>query len=108
METQRNTHHVYRLMYHFVWIPKYWHKVIIEPYRAMIKAIIQKVGYDYDIELIELEMLSKKFLSDGLNVSWTGEFAAIEKLNEWYFWGNVHWDHASDVTWKANAEETRI
>jgi putative transposase len=22
METQRNTHHVYRLMYHFVWIPK--------------------------------------------------------------------------------------
>ena len=56
METQRNTHHVYRLMYHFVWIPKYRHKVFKEPYRSTMKAIIQKVGYDYDIDIIELEI----------------------------------------------------
>ncbi len=31
MEMERNTHHVYRLMYHFVWIPKYRHKVLSEP-----------------------------------------------------------------------------
>ena len=33
MELDRNSHHVYRLMYHFVWIPKYRHKIFSEPYR---------------------------------------------------------------------------
>ncbi len=56
MELQRNTHHVYRLMYHFVWIPKYRQKVFKEPYRAILKGIIQKIGYDYDIDIIELEI----------------------------------------------------
>ena len=46
MELQRNTHHVYRLMYHFVWIPKYRHKVFCEPYRDVLKGIIEKAGYD--------------------------------------------------------------
>ncbi len=36
-------------MYHFVWIPKYRHKVFEEPYRTVLKDIIRKVGYDYDI-----------------------------------------------------------
>ena len=56
MELQRNTHHVYRLMYHFVWIPKYRHKVFVEPYREAMKAIIRKIGYDYDIDIQELEI----------------------------------------------------
>jgi putative transposase len=56
METKRNRHHVYRLMYHFVWIPKYRHRVFIEPCRATMKAIIQKVGYDCDIDVVELEI----------------------------------------------------
>ena len=56
MELQRNTHHVYRLMYHFVWIPKYRHKVFSEPYRETLKAIIEKIGYDYGIEVVELEI----------------------------------------------------
>jgi putative transposase len=51
MDTQRNTHHVYRLIYHFVWIPKYRHKVFTEPYRSKMKAIIQKIGYDNDIDI---------------------------------------------------------
>ena len=55
MDLRRNTHHVYRLMYHFVWIPKYRYKVFTEPYRDVIKNIISKIAYDYDIELIELE-----------------------------------------------------
>ena len=54
MELQRNIHHVYRLMYHFVWIPKYRHKVFREPYREVLKGIIEKIGYDIDI--IELEI----------------------------------------------------
>lgn len=56
METQRNIHRVYRLMYHFVWIPKYRHKVFKEPYHSMMKVITQKVGYDYDIDKVELEI----------------------------------------------------
>ncbi len=50
----RNTHHIYRIMYHFVWIPKYRRKVFCEPYRGTLKSIIQKIGYDYDIEIVEL------------------------------------------------------
>ena len=43
-------------MYHFVWIPKYRHKVFSEPYRGVLKGIIQKIGYDYDIDIVELEI----------------------------------------------------
>mgnify|MGYP003953044325 CR=1 FL=1 len=28
----------------------------MEPYRATMKAIIQKIGYDYDIDIVELEI----------------------------------------------------
>ena len=43
-------------MYHFVWIPKYRHKIFMEPYRATMKAIIQKIGYDYNIDIVELDI----------------------------------------------------
>ena len=56
MELQKNTHHVYRLMYHFVWIPKYRHKVFREPYSKALKGIIEKIGYDYNIDIVELEI----------------------------------------------------
>jgi putative transposase len=56
MKLQRNTHHVYRLMYHFVWIPKYRHKVFVEPYPEAMKAIIHKIGYDYDFDIQELKI----------------------------------------------------
>jgi putative transposase len=56
MKLQRNTHHVYRLMYYLVWIPKYRHTVFVEPYREDMKAIIHKIGYDYDLDIQELEI----------------------------------------------------
>jgi putative transposase len=56
MELQRNTHHVFRLMYQFVWITKYRHKVFSELYRSELKTIIQKIGYDYDIDIVKLEI----------------------------------------------------
>ena len=56
MELQKNTHHVFRLMYHFVWIPKYRHKVFVEPFRTVLRTIIEKIGYDYNIEIVELEI----------------------------------------------------
>ncbi len=30
--------------------------IFTEPYRSTLKAIIQKVGYDYDIDVVELEV----------------------------------------------------
>lgn len=56
MELRRNTHHVFRIMYYFVWIPKYRHKVFVEPFRADLKAIIYKSGHGYDMEIVELEI----------------------------------------------------
>jgi len=35
---------------------KYRHKVFVEPYRSMLKDIICKIGYDYNIEIVELEI----------------------------------------------------
>jgi putative transposase len=43
-------------MYHFVLIAKYRHRVFNEPYRRTIEAIIQKVGYDYNIDIVELDI----------------------------------------------------
>ncbi len=43
-------------MFHFVWIPNYRHKMFVEPQRETMKAIVQKVGYDYDIDIVELEI----------------------------------------------------
>ena len=56
MKLQRNTHHVYRLIYHFIWIPKYRHKIFVELYREDMKAIIHKIGYAYDFDIEELEI----------------------------------------------------
>ena len=30
MELQSNSHHVFRLMYHFIWMPKYHHKICMK------------------------------------------------------------------------------
>ena len=43
-------------MYHFVWIPKYRRKVFSDLYREAMKIIIHKIGYDYDIDIVELEI----------------------------------------------------
>ena len=56
MELQRASHHVYRLEYHLVWTPKYRHPVFTEPYRTALKQIIVKSGYDYDIDVLEIEI----------------------------------------------------
>ena len=39
-----------------MWIPKYRHKVFSEPYGTVLKHIIEQIGYDYNIEVVELEI----------------------------------------------------
>jgi len=123
MELQRNSHHVYRLMYHFVWIPKYRHKVFSEPYREMLKRIIEKIGYDYDIEVEELEILE-----DHLHMVVRGEpgrapseimrivksisareiFHCFPEIRKRYFWGGKLWTQSYFVESIGNANEDTI
>jgi hypothetical protein len=47
-------------------------------------------------------------LTDGPNATRTGEYAVVEKKNSRYLFVNVHWDHESNVTRIANANETSV
>ena len=123
MELQRNTHHVYRLMYHFVWIPKYRHKVFSEPYREVLKGIIEKIGYDYDIDIVELEIPEdhihmvvrgepKKSPSDVMQViksiSAREFFRRFPQIKRRYFWGGKLWTQSYFVETIGNANEETI
>ena len=123
MDLRRDGQHVYRLMYHFVWIPKYRHKVFVEPYRSALKAIIEKVGYDYDIEIIELEvpvdhihMVARtepkvspsKVMQVIKSISAREFFRLYPKIRKRYFWGGKLWTQSYYVETIGNANEEVI
>ena len=123
MELQRNTHHVYRLMYHFVWIPKYRHKVFSEPYRSTLKAIIEKIGFDYDIDVVELEvpedhihmvarsepkMSPSKVMQIVKSISAREFFRHYPEIKKRYFWGGKLWTQSYFVEKIGNANEETI
>ena len=123
MELQRNSHHVYRLMYHFVWIPKYRNKVFREPYRSGLKGIIEKIGYDYNIEVVELEIPPdhihmvvrsepKIAPSDVMqiikSISAREFFRCYPEIRRKYFWGGKLWTQSYFVETIGNANEEVI
>ena len=123
MELQRNTHHVYRLMYHFVWIPKYRHKVFADPQRKAMKAIIQKIGYDYDFDIVELEipedhihmvvrsepkLSPSKIMQVIKSISAREFFRLFPDIKESYFWGGKLWTQSYFVETIGNANEDTI
>lgn len=123
MELRRNTHHVFRLMYHFVWIPKYRHKIFVEPYRSDLKQIIEKIGYDYNIEIVELEIPidhihmvvrtePKVAPSDVMQViksiSAREFFRLHPVIKKKYFWGGKLWTQSYFVETIGNATEDII
>ncbi len=123
MELQKNTHHVYRLMYHFVWIPKYRHKVFSEPYRDVLKGIIEKIGYDYDIDIVELEIpedhlhmvvrgVPRISPSDVMqiikSISAREFFRRYPEIKKRYFWGGKLWTQSYFVETIGNANEEVI
>ena len=123
MELRINTHHVYRLIYHFVWIPKYRHKVFSEPYREVLKGIIHKAGYDYDIDIVELEIpkdhihmvvrgIPKMCPSDVMQViksiSAREFFRLYPEIRKRYFWGGKLWTQSYFVETIGNANEDVI
>lgn len=123
MELRRNSHHVFRIMYHFVWIPKYRHKVFIEPYRENLKLIIKKIGYDYNIEIVELEIPTdhihmivksepKISPSDIMqiikSISARNFFKLYPRIRHKYFWGGKLWTQSFFVETVGNANDEVI
>ena len=123
MKLDRNAHHVYRLMYHFVWIPKYRHKVFKSPYREVLKDIIKKVGYDYDINIIELEVpldhihmivkyepkISPSHIMQVIkSISARKFFEFYPNIKNKYFWGGKLWTQSYFVESIGNANEDTI
>ena len=110
-------------MYHFVWIPKYWHKVFSEPYREVMKTIIQKVGFDYDIDIVELEipedhihMVVKsepkvspsQIMQVIKSISAREFFKMFPDIKKRYFWGGKLWTQSYYVEMIGNMTEESI
>ena len=123
MELQRNTHHVFRIMYHFVWIPKYRHKIFEEPYRGVMKSIIEKIGYDYNIDIVELELpidhihmvirsepkvSPSKIMQIIKSISAREFFRIYPKIKKRYFWGGKLWTQSYFVETIGNANDEVI
>jgi len=104
-------------------IPKYRHKVFVEPYSATIKAIIQKIGFDYDIDIVELEIpgdhihmvirgIPKQSPSDVMQIikSITARefFRIYPDVKRQYFWGGKLWTQSHFVEAIGNATEDVI
>ena len=121
MELDRNSHHVFRIMYHFVWIPKYRHKIFREPYR--LKEIIYKIGYDYNIEIFELEvpvdhihMVIKsepKYCPSYImqiikSISARNFFKLHPDVKKKYFWGGKLWTQSFFVETVGNTNDTIV
>ena len=123
MELTRNSHHVFRIMYHFVWIPKYRRKVFTEPYRNGLKEIIYKIGYDYNIEIVELEIPDDHIhmvvrSEPKICPSWIMQviksiaarnfFKLYPEIKKKYFWGGKLWTQSFFVETVGNVNEEAI
>ena len=95
----------------------------MEPYRETMKAIIQKIGYDYDIDIVELEIpedhihmvvrsVPKQSPSNVMQVikSITARefFRAYPEIKKKYFWGGKLWTQSYFVETIGNANEETI
>jgi len=123
MELDRNSHHVFRIMYHFVWIPKYRHKIFTEPYRAHIKFIIKKISYDYNFEIIELEIpvdhvhmiirsepkVAPSYIMQIIkSISARKFFKLHPDIKKKYFWGGKLWTQSFFVETVGNVSDEAI
>jgi putative transposase len=123
MDLRRNTHHVFRLMCPFVWIPKYRNKVFVEYYRSDLKTITRKIGYDYDIEIVELEVpvdhihmvvraepkIAPSYVMQVIkNISAREFFRMHPEIKRQYFWSGKLWTQSYFVGNIGNATEDVI
>ncbi len=106
-----------------MWIPKYRRKVFSEPYREAMKIIIQKIGYDYDIDIVELEipgdhihmvvrsepkMSPSQIMQVIKSISAREFFKLYPDIKRRYFWGGKLWTQSYFVETIGNATEDTI
>jgi len=110
-------------MYHFVWIPKYRHKVFSDPYREAMKTIIHKIGFDYDIDIVELEIPEdhihmvvrsepktspSQIMQVVKSISAREFFKMFPDIKKRYFWGGKLWTQSYYVETIGDATEDTI
>ena len=114
---------MFRIMYHFVWIPKYRHRIFVEPYRTSLKEILHKIGYDYNIEIIELEIpkdhihmvvisepkiCPSSIMQIMKSISARNFFKLYPDIKKKYFWGGKLWTQSFFVETIGNANDEVI
>ena len=110
-------------MYHFVWIPKYRHKVFSQPYSDSMKSISWKIGYDYNIEIVELEippdhihmvvrsepkLAPSNIMQIIKSISAREFFRMYPDVKRKFFWGGKLWTQSYFVETIGNANEEVI
>lgn len=123
MELQHAEHHVYRLEYHLVITPKYRCKAFQKPYMDILKQILIKTAYDYDCEILEIEipvdhvhMLiaipPQVSLSDTIrtlkSISARELFRRYPDFREEFFWGGKLWSPSYYVETVGRVNELAI
>ena len=123
MELEHGLHNVYRIMYHFVWIPKYRHKVFAKPYREVLKGMIRKIAYDYDMKVEEIEvpedhvhmvikaeppMSPSEIMRIIKSISAREFFKKYPEVREKYFWGGSLWTNSYFVETVGTRDEKRV
>ncbi len=106
-----------------MWIPKSRRKVFLEPYRETMKAIMGKAGFDYDIDLVELEIpedhihmvvrsepkISPSHIMQVIkSISVREFFKCYPDIKRRYFWGGKLWTQSYFVETIGNANEETI
>jgi putative transposase len=106
-----------------VWIPKYRHKIFVEPQRESMKAIINKIAYDYGIDVVELEipenhihmvirsepkLSPSKIMQVIKSISAREFFKLYPDIRKKYFWGGKLWTKSYFVETIGNADEKTI
>ena len=122
-QLSRNSHHVFYLHYHFVWIPKYRHKVFAEPCASFLKQVIKQTAYNYDMEVTEIEIpndhihmmlkaLPRHSPSDIMqiikSISAIQFFEKFPEIKEQYFWGGHLWPESFFVETVGRKTEAEI
>ena len=123
MELQRNRHHVFRIMYHFVWIPKYRNAVFKQPYAEYLKVLIRKIAYDYDMEVSEIEVVEdhihmmlmaeprespSHIMQVIKSISAREFFRKYPDVKKKYFWGGKLWTESFYVETVGNRNEAQV
>lgn len=121
MDLRYAEHHVTRLEYHLVWTPKYRHPVFKEPQRTILKHILIKAAYDYDMEIREIEIPPDHIhalvslpptisVSECMNIlksiSAREFFSQFPDIKQKYFWGGKLWSpsYYAETVGKANEQ----